>query len=95
MLDISDPWYVKDVTILKESNQFIIEVALKKGIIWADPTKATAQAHVNGWSERQWRHLYAFQFKTIIKARVPQLKYSDGTVKELPVFRSYHHFIYI
>jgi transposase len=85
MLDISDPWYVKDVTLLKESNQFIIEVALKKGIIWADPTKATVQAHVNGWSERQWRHLDAFQFKTIIKARVPQLKYSDGTVKELPV----------
>ena len=50
MLDISDPWYVKDVTLLKGINQFIIEVALNKGIIWADPTKATAQAHVNGWS---------------------------------------------
>jgi len=37
------------------------------------------------WSERQWRHLDTCQFETVIKARVSQLKYSDGTVEELTV----------
>ena len=35
--------------------------------------------------ERQWRHLDTCQFETIIKARVPQLKYRSGKVKELAV----------
>ena len=63
----------------------VVEVVLKPGQVWADPTDATKRAHVNGWSERQWRHLDTCQFETLIKARVPQLKYSDGTVEELTV----------
>jgi len=58
---------------------------LKKGQVWADPTDATKRAHINGWGERQWRHLDTCQFETLIKARVPQLKYSDGTVEDLTV----------
>lgn len=85
MLDLKEPWSVKNVTLSKATNQLIIEIALKKGVIWADPTNAGARAHINGWTERQWRHLDTCQYKTIIKAKVPQLKYSDGTVKELPV----------
>ena len=43
---------------------------------------------------RQWlerapvappEHLDTCQFETIVKARIPQLKYSDGTVEELTV----------
>ncbi len=30
-------------------------------------------------------HLDTCQFETIVKARIPQLKYSDGTVEELTV----------
>ena len=84
MLDLKEPWSVKNVTLSKATNQLIIEIALKKGVVWADPTDKTARAHINGWTERQWRHLDTCQYKTIIKAKVPQLKYSDGTVKELP-----------
>jgi len=43
------------------------------------------QIFPNGWSERQWRHLDTCQFETVIQARIPQLKYSDGTVEELTV----------
>jgi len=63
----------------------VVEVVLRRGQVWADPTDDTKRAHVNGWSERQWRHLDTCQFETIIKARVPQLKYSDGSVEELTV----------
>ena len=55
------------------------------GQVWADSTDRTKRAHVHGWSERQWRHLNTCQFETLIKARVPQLKYGDGTVEELTV----------
>jgi len=85
MLGIKGSWYIKSVTLSEEMNQVTVEVVLRKGLVWADPTNKTARAHIHGWTERQWRHLNTCQYKTIIKAKVPQLKYSDGTVKELPV----------
>ena len=63
----------------------VVEVVLKKGQVWGDSTDATKRTHINGWTERQWRHLDTCQFEAIIKARVPQLKYGDGTVEELTV----------
>ena len=85
LLGIKTPWSVKRVDLSMSEQRVTVEVVLKKGQIWADPTNAQARAHVNGWSEREWRHLDTCQFETIIKARVPQLKYSDGTVEELAV----------
>ena len=85
MLDLKEPWSAKNVTLSQATNQLIIEIALKRGVVWADPTNASARANINGWTERQWRHLNTCQYQTIIKARGPQLKYSDGTAKELPV----------
>jgi transposase len=85
LLGIKTPWTVKQVELSMTDQRVTVEVVLKKGQIWADPTNKQARAHVNGWSERKWRHLDTCQFETIIKARVPQLKYSDGTVEELTV----------
>ena len=85
LLGLNAPWSVKNVDLSLADQRVVVEVVLKKGQVWADPTDATKRAHINGWSERQWRHLDSCQFETIIKARVPQLKYSDGTVEELTV----------
>jgi hypothetical protein len=85
LLGLKSPWSVKKVDLSLTDQCVVVEVVLKKGQVWADPTDATKRAHINGWSERQWRHLDTCQFETIIKARVPQLKYSDGTVEELTV----------
>jgi transposase len=63
----------------------VVQVDLKKGQVWEDPTDAIKRAHINGWRERQWRHLDTCQFETVIKARIPQLKFGDGTVEELTV----------
>ena len=85
LLGLKLPWSVKKVDLSLTDQRVVVEVVLKKGQVWADPTDASKRAHINGWSERQWRHLDTCQFETLIKARVPQLKYSDGTVEELTV----------
>lgn len=85
LLGLKSPWSVKKVDLSLAEQRVVVEVVLKKGQVWADPTDATKRAHVNGWSERQWRHLDTCQFETVIKARIPQLKYGDGTVEELTV----------
>ena len=85
LLGLKTPWSVKHVELSLADQRVVVEVVLKKGQVWADPTDATKRAHINGWTERQWRHLDTCQFETLIKARVPQLKYADGTVEELVV----------
>ena len=85
LLGLKTPWSVKSVDLSLADQRVIVEVVLKTGQVWTDPTDSTKRAHINGWSERQWRHLDTCQFETLIKARVPQLKYSDGTVEELAV----------
>ena len=85
LLGLKSPWSVNKVDLSLVDQQVVVEVVLKSGQVWADPTDPSKRAHINGWSERQWRHLDTCQFETLIKARVPQLKYSDGTVEELTV----------
>ena len=85
LLGLQTPWSVKAVDLSLTDQRVIVEVVLKPGQVWADPLAPTKRAHINGWTERQWRHLDTCQFETLIKARVPQLKYSDGTVQELAV----------
>ena len=85
LLGLQTPWSVKSVDLSLETRRVVVKVTLKAKQVWADPTDNTKRAHINGWTERQWRHLDTCQFETIIKARVPQLKYSDGTVEELAV----------
>jgi len=85
LLGLKSPWSVKSVDLSLAEQRVVVEVVLKRGQVWADPTDASQRAHIHGWSERQWRHLDPCQFETLIKARVPQLKYSNGAVEELAV----------
>ena len=77
LLGLQTPWSVKTVDLSLEEQRVVVEVELKRGQVWADPTDNTKRAHINGWNERQWRHLDTCQFETIIKARVPQLTHSS------------------
>jgi transposase len=85
LLGLKTPWSVKKVDLSLSEQRVVVEIVLKKGEVWADPTDPSKRAHINGWTERQWRHLDTCQFETLIKAKVPQLKYSDGSVEELTV----------
>ena len=67
LLGLKSPWSVKKVELSLAEQRVVVEVVLKKRQVWADPTDATKMAHVNGWSERQWRHLDTCQFETLIK----------------------------
>ena len=85
LLGLKSPWSVKSVDVSLTEQRFVVEVVLKPGQLWIDPTDPTKRAHINGWNERQWRHLDACQFETLIKGRVPQFKCSNGSVQELAV----------
>jgi len=85
LLGLKSPWSVKSVDLSLAEQRIVVVVVLKRGQVWGDPTDKTKRAHIHSWHERQWRHLDTCQFETVIKARVPQLKYSDGTVEELSI----------
>ena len=70
LLGLKTPWSVKKVDLSLADQRVVVEVVLKKGQVWAEPTNATKRVHINGWTEREWRHLDTCQFETIIKARV-------------------------
>jgi transposase len=85
LLGLKSPWPVRSVDLSLTDQRVVVEVVLEDAKVWADPTDATKRAHINGWSEHQWRHLDACQFETFIKTRIAQLKYSDATLEELSV----------
>ena len=57
LLGLKTPRSVKKVDLSLADQRVVVEVVLKKGQVWADHTDATKRAHINGWRERQWRHL--------------------------------------
>jgi transposase len=85
VLGLKAPWTVKHVDLCLKAQKVTIEVELDRKQVWADPTNEQARAHIHGWTTREWRHLDTCQFQTVIKACVPQLKYSNGQVQELVV----------
>ena len=85
LLGLKSPWSVKSVELTLTEQRVVVEVVLKRGQLWVDPTDPSKRAHINGFRYRQWRHLDPCQFESLIKARVSQLKYSNGTVEELTV----------
>jgi transposase len=85
LLGLKAPWSVRSVELSMAEQRVVVEVVLDRGQVWADLADSTRRAHVHGWRERQWRHLDTCQFETVIRARVPQLKHSDGTVAEVAV----------
>jgi transposase len=85
LLGLKAPWSVRSVELSMAEQRVVVEVVLKPGQVWADLIDPARRAHVHGWREREWRHLDTCQFETIIRARVPQLKHSDGSVREVTV----------
>ena len=57
LLGLKSPWSVKGVDLSMADKRVTVEVALKEGEVWADPTNERARAHIHGWREREWRHL--------------------------------------
>ena len=47
LLGLKSPWSVKRVDLCLANQQVVVEVVLKEGQVWADPTDATKRAHVS------------------------------------------------
>ena len=81
-LGLEKPWRVKAVKMDVAAKRVEIEVECGSGTAWAGGGQ---RLHVQGYEERQWRHLDTMQFETVIRARVPRVKYPDGRTEMVSV----------
>ena len=55
LLGLKAPWSVKSIDLPLTDQRVVVEVVLKQGQVWADPTDSSKRAHINSWHEREWR----------------------------------------
>lgn len=67
---------VKAIKLNEEGQAVEVEVGIQAGWRWRDSNGELAQIH--SWEERRWRHRDTMEYETILVARVPRLKRSDG-----------------
>lgn len=83
MLGLERPWEVESVALDRANQSIVVKVRCRK-TTWVCPD-ARQRAHVHGYEKRRWRHLDTCQYKTIVEAEVPRLKYPDGKTRMLEV----------
>ena len=70
-LGLAEPWRVKSVRMEVEARRVEVELECGK-TAWGEGGE---RLHIQGYEERTWRHLDTMQFETVLKARVPRVKY--------------------
>jgi transposase len=80
MIGITAPWKIHKVDVDQGTLKMIIHVN-SEGTTWVEDGVCVP---IHGYEERQWRHLSAFQFKTIIRARVPRVRVALPEVEAEP-----------
>ena len=88
-LNLSEPWQVEKVEFLPAEEgklELHINIGFKKGGLFACPVEGcTEKVTAYDTSERTWRHLNFFQYKTFIHARQPRVKCKEHGVKTVEV----------
>ena len=46
LLGLKTPWSVKKVDLSLSEQRVVVEIVLKKGEVWADPTDPSKRAHI-------------------------------------------------
>lgn len=80
-LGLVEPWRVKSVKMEVEARRVEVELECGK-TVWG---AGGERLHLQGYEERTWRHLDTMQFETVLKARVPRVKYPDGHTEMVQV----------
>lgn len=80
-LGLVEPWRVKSVKMEVAARRVEVELECAK-TVWGE---GGGRLHVQGYEERTWRHLDTMQFETVLKARVPRVKYPDGHTEMVQV----------
>jgi transposase len=83
LLEISEPWRVARVKMDVPNKRIEVTVECQK-TLWADPV-TRERVTIHGYEERSWRDMDIRQMETIIRARVPRLRYPDGQTELLAV----------
>jgi transposase len=86
-LNIVEPWYIKEVTMERQNNNFFgqvdIYIDFRVGSRFIDTTGESCPVYDT--EERVWQHLNFFEHKCFIHARVPRIKKRDGKVETVQV----------
>ena len=72
ILGLSEPWWVKSVTLDRGSREVRVEVECSEKV-WGCG-ECGQRMHVHDYERRSWRHLDSCQFATVITALVPVVK---------------------
>lgn len=81
-LGLCEPWFIEDVKLDLGAKSVEVVVGLKKGTKWAEDGELLP---IVDYKERCWRHLDTMQLETVLVARVPRVRYPDGTTKTVSV----------
>lgn len=81
-LGLVEPWEVIDIDLDLAGNRVEVRVRVSEGTLWAEGGE---QLPIAGYEERRWRHLDTMQLETVLVARVPRVRYPDGTTKIVSV----------
>lgn len=74
MLNLSNPWIVKNVELDTDNLRLLIRVSTHKGAKLPCPECGKLCSKEDHREERVWRHLDSMQFKTEIKCKIPRIK---------------------
>ncbi len=83
-LNVTEPWYIKDLEFDSEAKRLDIYLDFKKGSTFSYTTeeeKELVGLKAYDTKEKTWRHLNFFEHECYLHARVPRVKLPDGKVK--------------
>ena len=81
-LGLFDPWTITSIELDTKAETVVVNVGIKKKTKWAQDGKLLP---IHDYTTRSWRHLDTMQLETTIVAKVPRVRYPDGTTGVVPV----------
>jgi transposase len=84
-LNVTEPWYVKDIAFDVESKRLDIHIDFKRGSTFDFFDKKESKKHTGlkayDTHQKRWKHLNFFEHECYIHTRVPRVKLPNGKVK--------------
>jgi len=84
-LNVTDPWFVSDLTFDEKAKRLDIYIDFKKGSTfhYINPKSKEEFTGLKAYDtkDKKWRHLNFFEHECYLHARVPRVKLPDGKVK--------------
>jgi len=85
ILDLEEPWKVKDVELNVDEARVDIRVEHERGVRWACPQCGRSLGCHDHAEERVWRHLDTCQYQTHLHARAPRVNCPEHGVRQVDV----------